>query len=54
MFRERLQLEIHRRSDQPNLCSTEAHDKMGPIGVDPRWEVFVPFHTYLLTAFPLV
>ncbi|KAF4593099.1 hypothetical protein EYR38_008809 [Pleurotus pulmonarius] len=33
---------------------TEAHDKMGPIGVDPRWGVFVPFHAYLLTTFPLV
>ncbi|KAF7430744.1 hypothetical protein PC9H_006455 [Pleurotus ostreatus] len=33
---------------------TESHDKMGPIGSDPRWEVFVPFHAYLLSAFPLV
>ncbi|KDQ26780.1 hypothetical protein PLEOSDRAFT_31133 [Pleurotus ostreatus PC15] len=33
---------------------TESHDKMGPIGADPRWEVFVPLHAYLLSAFPLV
>ncbi|KAF9499577.1 hypothetical protein BDN71DRAFT_1502918 [Pleurotus eryngii] len=26
---------------------------MDPVGIDPRWEVFVPFHTYLLSAFPL-
>ncbi|KAL0953577.1 hypothetical protein HGRIS_004793 [Hohenbuehelia grisea] len=27
---------------------------MDPVGVDPRWEAFAPFHDYLLTAFPLV
>jgi Gly-Xaa carboxypeptidase len=27
---------------------------MGPIGVDPRWDAFGPFHDYLLKAFPLV
>ena len=30
---------------------TESYDKMG---VDPRWNVFDPFHEYLLKAFPLV
>ena len=27
---------------------------MDPVGVDPRWDVFGPFHDYLLKAFPLV
>ena len=27
---------------------------MDPVGVDPRWNVFGPFHDYLLQAFPLV
>lgn len=27
---------------------------MPPVGQDPRWEVFAPFHDYLSTAFPLV
>jgi len=33
---------------------TESYDAMGPIGEDPRWETFGPFHEYLLKAFPLV
>ncbi|KDQ26797.1 hypothetical protein PLEOSDRAFT_1043178 [Pleurotus ostreatus PC15] len=33
---------------------TESYDKMDPVGVDPRWEAFAPFHSYLLSAFPLV
>ncbi|RDX54257.1 carboxypeptidase S [Lentinus brumalis] len=33
---------------------TPSFDKMGPVGEDPRWEVFGPFHDYLLKAFPLV
>ncbi|OBZ74012.1 Carboxypeptidase S [Grifola frondosa] len=33
---------------------TQSYDKMQPVGVDPRWEVFGPFHDYLLTAFPQV
>ncbi|KAI0675538.1 carboxypeptidase S [Trametes maxima] len=32
---------------------TQSFDKMGPVGEDPRWEVFPPFHDYLLKAFPL-
>ncbi|KAI9440737.1 carboxypeptidase S [Lactarius indigo] len=32
---------------------TESYDNMGPIGVDERWEVFGPFHDYLLRSFPL-
>jgi len=27
---------------------------MEPVGVDPRWDAFGPFHDYLLKAFPLV
>jgi len=27
---------------------------MEPVGVDPRWDVFGPFHDYLLQAFPLM
>ncbi|KIJ65653.1 hypothetical protein HYDPIDRAFT_88243 [Hydnomerulius pinastri MD-312] len=33
---------------------TESYDSMEPVGVDPRWEKFAPFHDYLLKAFPLV
>ncbi|KAJ6493697.1 hypothetical protein C8R47DRAFT_1119429 [Mycena vitilis] len=33
---------------------TEVFDAMPPVGQDPRWEVFAPFHDYLETAFPLV
>ncbi|KAF4569828.1 hypothetical protein EYR40_008808 [Pleurotus pulmonarius] len=33
---------------------TESYDKMDPVGVDPRWEAFAPFHAYLHSAFPLV
>ncbi|KAI9453413.1 hypothetical protein BJY52DRAFT_1289449 [Lactarius psammicola] len=32
---------------------TESYDKMGPVGVDERWEAFGPFHDYLLRSFPL-
>ncbi|KAJ7767422.1 hypothetical protein DFH07DRAFT_808483 [Mycena maculata] len=33
---------------------TEVFDAMPPVGQDARWEVFAPFHDYLLDAFPLV
>jgi len=33
---------------------TESFDKMDPVGVDPRWDVFGLFHDYLSEAFPLV
>jgi len=33
---------------------TESYDNMDPVGVDPRWEAFGPFHDYLLGAYPLV
>ncbi|EPQ56473.1 carboxypeptidase S [Gloeophyllum trabeum ATCC 11539] len=33
---------------------TESFDKMDEVGKDPRWEVFGPFHNYLLKTFPLV
>ncbi|KAH9962677.1 carboxypeptidase S [Russula dissimulans] len=32
---------------------TESYDKMGPVGVDERWEAFRPFHDYLVQSFPL-
>ncbi|KAI0741917.1 carboxypeptidase S [Daedaleopsis nitida] len=32
---------------------TPSFDKMLPVGDDPRWEAFGPFHDYLLQAFPL-
>ncbi|KAJ7583273.1 hypothetical protein C8J56DRAFT_1055032 [Mycena floridula] len=31
-----------------------SYDSMDPVGVDPRWEAFAPFHKYLLNAFPKV
>ncbi|KAF8909393.1 carboxypeptidase S [Gymnopilus junonius] len=34
--------------------STESFDNMDPVGVDPRWLAFAPFHDYLSSAFPLV
>ncbi|KAJ6571304.1 hypothetical protein B0H19DRAFT_1129688 [Mycena capillaripes] len=33
---------------------TEVFDAMLPVGQDPRWDVFAPFHEYLLNTFPLV
>ncbi|TRM68974.1 carboxypeptidase S [Schizophyllum amplum] len=33
---------------------TEVYDDMDPVGVDPQWEVFGPFHDYLAEAYPLV
>ncbi|KAF8963426.1 hypothetical protein BDZ97DRAFT_1661730 [Flammula alnicola] len=33
---------------------TESFDNMDPVGTDPRWDAFGPFHEYLLGAFPLV
>ena len=36
------------------ILSTESYDKMDPVGVDPRWEAFKPFHEYLEKAFPLM
>lgn len=39
----------------PNgVFRTESYDQMDPVGVDPRWDAFGPFHDYLLKAFPLV
>ncbi|KAH9924758.1 carboxypeptidase S [Fomitopsis serialis] len=35
---------LHRR--------TQSYDDLGPIGEDPRWESFGPFHGYLLKAYP--
>jgi hypothetical protein len=35
-----------------DLFRTESYDGTGPVG--PRWEVFGPFHGYLLGAFPLL
>ncbi|EGO03557.1 hypothetical protein SERLA73DRAFT_46705 [Serpula lacrymans var. lacrymans S7.3] len=33
---------------------TETHDKMQPVGIDPRWETFGVLQDYLLQAFPKV
>ncbi|KAM5532363.1 hypothetical protein V8D89_013957 [Ganoderma adspersum] len=33
---------------------TEAYDGMGPVGIDPRWDVFTKFHDYLERTFPAV
>lgn len=37
-----------------NILRTESYDEMDPVGVDPRWEQFAPFHEYLKKAFPLM
>ena len=36
------------------ICRTESFDDMAPVGQDPRWDAFGPFHEYLVAAFPLV
>ncbi|KAL1696594.1 hypothetical protein GGG16DRAFT_43379 [Schizophyllum commune] len=33
---------------------TEAFDDMGPVGEEPRWEIFGEFHAYLDKKFPLI
>ena len=33
---------------------TESFDDMGPVGEDPRWEVFQEFHDYLAKIYPHV
>ncbi|KAK4118869.1 carboxypeptidase S [Parathielavia appendiculata] len=33
---------------------TESFDDLGPIGEDPRWDVFYTFHKYLEKTFPLI
>ncbi|KZT65622.1 carboxypeptidase S [Daedalea quercina L-15889] len=33
---------------------TESYDDLGPIGEDPRWEPFGPFHDYLLKVYPQI
>ncbi|KAF5336103.1 hypothetical protein D9611_006330 [Ephemerocybe angulata] len=33
---------------------TESFDQMGPVGQDPRWDAFAPFHAYLESSFPLI
>ncbi|KAK4112705.1 carboxypeptidase S [Canariomyces notabilis] len=33
---------------------TESFDDLGPIGEDPRWDVFYDFHKYLRATFPLI
>lgn len=33
---------------------TESFDDLGPIGEDPRWDVFYDFHRYLEETFPLM
>ncbi|KAI1796621.1 carboxypeptidase S [Ganoderma leucocontextum] len=31
---------------------TESYDDLGPVGIDPRWDVFAKFHDYLERTFP--
>ena len=50
----RLSLTHHAGFSSNYASRTESHDHMGPVGEDPRWEVFGPFHDYLREAFPLV
>lgn len=38
----------------PIVRSTENFDNMGAVGNDSRWDIFVDFHSYLLSSFPLV
>lgn len=33
---------------------SESFDDLGPIGQDPRWDVFYDFHAYLEKTFPLI
>ncbi|KAK3389978.1 hypothetical protein B0H63DRAFT_492656 [Podospora didyma] len=33
---------------------TESFDDLGPVGEDPRWDVFYNFHAYLKATFPLI
>lgn len=33
---------------------TETFDDLGPVGDDPRWDVFYDFHQYLEATFPLI
>lgn len=33
---------------------TESYDNMDPVGIDPRWDAFGPFHAYLSQNFPLM
>ncbi|THH17842.1 hypothetical protein EW146_g3057 [Bondarzewia mesenterica] len=33
---------------------TESYDNMDPVGTDPRWGTFGPFHDYLSKEYPLV
>jgi len=41
-------------SSMTHSYRTESYDNQPPVGEDPRWEAFEPFHNYLLKAFPLV
>lgn len=33
-------------------CRTESYDDLGPVGEDPRWDIFAKFHAYLRVSFP--
>ncbi|KAF1957111.1 vacuolar carboxypeptidase-like protein Cps1 [Byssothecium circinans] len=33
---------------------TQSYDDLGPVGVDPRWDIFYSFADYLSNTFPLV
>ena len=34
--------------------ATESFDDMGPVGEDPRWDIFQEFHDYLEKTYPLM
>jgi len=34
--------------------ATESFDDMGPVGADPRWDIFQEFHDYLEKTYPLM
>jgi hypothetical protein len=34
--------------------ATENFDDMGPVGIDPRWDIFQDFHDYLEHTYPLM
>ena len=45
---------VTREMGADEVCRTEAFDDMGPVGEEPRWEIFGEFHAYLDKKFPLM
>lgn len=52
MKHEHLELQVSRLSAAVRI-PTESYDDSGPVGVDPRWDVFQEFHELLAELFPL-